>query len=452
MVTSSPLTLLLDAILFQNADQVTTALNQIRTLVNLEHLHESPLQSIRALEEIVQALMKHHPQLAKVPSSRDKSLPIHYAASIGNTNIARPLLRMHRQGLLMQNRNGKTPLHYAAREGKLDMVQQILQIAPETASKPNKKGKLPLHFATREGHLEICRILLQVHPEGASWQTHKGKVALHFCARWGHLELAQLLHATYPQGVSTLDYEGSVPLHDATREGQFPMTRFLVPLYPQALARENMRGETPLFPAVRSGNYDLCLFLVQAWPEGGRRVLQNAKMDDSVGCWEPGLLDLCLHGAVDRGGGDAYPNNQNENTTNNAASLQSTCRKRPADDVGEVLPPKRLHYLESNDPQSPPPPQVATPPPSPPTVFLSLHAALECGASAPVLSHILEKSTSQLLLMQRNRMGMLPLHLAAMHSSAENLPIIKDVIWKRYQQACSVRDHLGRLPLQLALR
>ncbi|CAJ1953876.1 unnamed protein product [Cylindrotheca closterium] len=496
MPTRSPLTLLLDAVLLGDADRVEVALSRIRPLVNLESLCGNPLQSISALEEIVQALMMHHPQLAKVSTSRDNSLPLHYAVRMNSIKIVSRLLQRYREGIFMQNAQGKTPLHFAARVGKLDMVRQILQIAPETAAIRSENGKLPLHFACREGHLEIAKELLQVHPQGASWQTDKCKVALHFAARWGHIEIAKELLRVYPQGVSILDYEGSLPLHDATRQGQTRMAKYLAPLYLKGLELENVRGETPLFTAVRSGNYELSSFLLRAWPEGGKHVLQSACFDDRVGTWEPGLLNMCLFGAsMEKGGGanttvdikchgiaNSTTTSSTSSSTSSISSGSGSSRTFTSSRVLAPMPHDKVtnkrsapissnhgiaakrRYLEKNEnnyrgsddhqqlsstsstnneqQQQQQPPQISA--------FLPLHAALECGASPAVLNYILQKGTNQ--LMERNRMGMLPLHLAAAYFKEESLPIILNVLWKHYEQASSVRDNLGRLPLHLALQ
>lgn len=445
MPTRTPLTLLLDGVLFENPERVELALRRIKQLVNLDQLEESPLDSTAALEEIVQALLVSHPQLAKVPTTRDCSLPLHYAVRLDSLFIVRRLLQRYREGVSMQNAKGKTPLHFAARNGRLDICRQILQIAPETASIACENGKLPLHFACREGHLDICWLLLQAHPEGASWQTDKCKVALHFAARWGHLQLAQVLVKFFPQGVSTLDCEGSLPLHDATRQGQFKMVQYLVSLYPKGLRQENVRGETPLFTAVRSGNLELSHFLMQAWPEGGKRVLQSAQFDDQVGSWEPELLSMCLYyGAAEKEGGNMPAGIAKRDLT---IIPKGSTSKRPASTtICSFAKRRHLEYDSGNDDQH----RELLTSQHGTTTFLPLHAALECGASSAVLTHILEKGTNQ--LMQRNSLGMLPLHVAAANFRQETLSVIISMLWKRYEQASSVRDNSGRLPLHLALQ
>lgn len=488
MVETTPLLLLLDGILSQDADRTSTAVQQIQDLVGGLPLQDSPLRSARALENIIETLMTCHPQLAQAKSRNDDSLPLHFAASIGNIRVARLLLEQFRKAALMPNSKGKIPLHYAAREGRTDMVLFMLQSVPETASVLSKKGKLPLHFAAGDGHADVVKALLQINPQGANLPSKKGKVALHFAARWGHMKIAKDLVHAFPNGVKTLDYDGSLPLHDAAREGQLEMAQFLVECYPQGLRKENIRGETPLFPAIRSGNKDLCTYFLKLWPGGGKQVLRMVSEDDNLREWEDGLLDLCLRSAVDDLDEDPDDNlfissdsplNDKEDyfeekTKHDTVALipsSAAASSRPSEATLDIYLPrskspilvevknrkKRCHSFENGlsnkrsyhkhlkTDKSFRPLEASSK-----RCFFQLHAALECNASSPVLEYVLDKHADQ--LMEEDDLGKLPLHLAAQHCSARTIPIILDRIWKPCKEACSKRDFLGRLPLHLALK
>ena len=316
---NTPLLLLLDGILSQDEQSTGAALAQIEkldpTIQYLHHmqppqgssgsdspdspeLYESPLRSASTLECIVGRLLAIKPHLARVASESDGSLPLHFAASIGNLRVVALLLNHHRDAALTHNTKGKIPLHYAAREGRIEMVRFLLRLVPACAAVLTKKGKLALHFAAGEGHTEVVRDLLRVYPNGAVLPSKKGKVALHFAARWGHIDIARDLYRIFPGCIHTLDYDGSNPLHDATREGQLEMSKFLVERYPPVMYKSNIRGEIPLLAAIRSGNVPLCAFLIRSWPESGKQVLQTIRDPDDVSSWEPAILDLCLRGAV----------------------------------------------------------------------------------------------------------------------------------------------------------
>mmetsp|Transcript_23188 Transcript_23188/g.54739 ORF Transcript_23188/g.54739 Transcript_23188/m.54739 type:complete len:625 (-) Transcript_23188:159-2033(-) len=315
----TPLLQLLDGILSQNEEHTNAALAQIEKLDPCFGHHnfiptpskphnfssdnaclicDSPLRSSSALEAIVRRLLAVQPHLAQVSSESDGSLPLHFAASIGNIRIAALLIGHYREAALAHNTKGKIPLHYAAREGRTEMVNFLLRFVPACAAVLTKKGKLALHFAAGEGHIAIVRDLLRVYPAGAVLPSKKGKIAMHFAARWGHMEIVRDLYRLYPESIETLDYDGSNPLHDATREGQLEMAKFLVEKCPSVMTKSNIRGEIPLFAAIRSGNVQLCAFLIRAWPGSGKQVLQTISDRDDVTSWKPAILDLCLRGAV----------------------------------------------------------------------------------------------------------------------------------------------------------
>jgi ankyrin repeat protein len=498
MVTTTPLLLLLDGILSQDEERTDLALRQIQELVPNQPLSESPLRSAYALEGIIQTLMTYQPHLAQVASKHDGSLPLHFAASIGNVRVAKLLIEKYRTAACTPNSKGKIPLHYAAREGRADMVTSMLQMVPQTASILSKKGKLALHFAAGEGHTEVVQALLRVYPKGASLPSKKGKVAIHFAARWGHMTIAKDLYRICPECISTLDYEGSLPLHDAAREGQLEMAQFLVERYPEGLSKENIRGESPLYPAVRSGNMDVCVYMVKAWPKGGKNVLQRVVEDDNVQNWDEGLLDLCLRGAVNNftdcslteGQGQCQSSSRptyrlfplsastsEGEATGDLSDASNATASSPAQDtpllapmLDITIPRSKSPILEeggsrkkrssvcddcggnkrsrrgSQDEEDP----LSSLHVSSHRPFYQVHAALECGASSPVLKCVLDRHPEH--LQEIDDLGKLPLHLAVEHGSDEIASIVLDKIWKPYKEACLQREFLGRLPLHLALK
>ena len=259
---------------------------------------ESPCTSPVSLCIVINALLHHHPHLARIPSDHDGSLPLHFAASLGNVPAAIAIMKKYPQAATKPNQKGKIPLHYAAREGRVEMVKYFLRVCPETCSIATDKGKLAIHFAVGDGHLEITSALLHAYPKSAAISSHKGKLPLHFCARWGYMEIALLLVSIYPNAVKALDWEGSLPLHDAAREGEFQMAKFLMNQYPKSLQIANLRGEIPLFPAIRSSKIDLITLMIQAWPMSGKHVLRNVCADDHISSWHWNVIELLLRGAI----------------------------------------------------------------------------------------------------------------------------------------------------------
>ena len=502
-MSTTPLLLLLDGVLSQDRNQTTVAMKQIQDMVPLR-IEESPLRSAEALARVLHVLMESHPHLASVPSGRDQSLPLHFAASIGNIQVAASLLDRYPHAASTPNSKGKIPLHYAAREGRTNMVVFLLQRTPQTAQIRSTKDKLPLHFAAGDGHSDVVRALLRVHPRGASCPSGKGKLPLHFAARWGHIGVAQALLEIHPASVATLDWEGCLPLHDAAREGQLEMAKLLVERYPPSLSTANLRGEIPLFPAIRSGNVSLVVYLLQAWPRGGKDVLTTIRGEDAVEAWDETILELCLRGAVenftgcvlfqDRTSSSLVPSWQRDydgihahpdlDTTAPLATLSSLheqngylrpssppsmnpildinvprCkspileelqddgekRKKRSSSSSDGVGNKRVRSgsIGEEDDFVPLKPLRIRP-------FVHLHAAIECGASSHVLACLLRRYPDQ--IQQADGLGQYPLHVAVANCRKEDeMELLLNGILKPFPHACQQRDWQGRLPLHVAL-
>lgn len=338
------------------------------------------------------------------------------------------------------------------------MVQFLLNANPNTASIMSKKQKLALHFAAGEGHLAVAQALLQCHPVGAQVASAKGKIALHFAARWGHVEIANLLMHYYPDGVRALDWEGSLPLHDAAREGQVAMAQYLVELFPTGLATTNLRGELPLFAAVRSGNVNLIVWFIQAWPASGKHVLQSVSADDMID-WSWTTLEWLLRGAVQQLEAQAsmppkLPHDMNvvamapqPDIPKAKRLLMEPTLVSPAT-VDAATSRSKSPILQDDDPQGK---KRSRKRQRLSKRFIPLHAALECGASVPVLQHILRQRSND--LQEIDDYGRNVLHWAVTECRENDHVKVEFVLALigRTLDACRVRDHQQRLPLHLAV-
>lgn len=120
---TTPLLLLLDGVLSRDEARVTDAMNDIihklrvysicssslsggadcehsstRTPSHSQPQHytqfiESPCTCAASLELVLSALLDQYPDLARIPSDHDGSLPLHFAASLGNVPAAQAILR-----------------------------------------------------------------------------------------------------------------------------------------------------------------------------------------------------------------------------------------------------------------------------------------------------------------------------------------------------------------------
>ena len=95
-----PLIQLLDGVLAQSERRVNIAVTEITnillahsgTVVQLPHPEMSMLNSVTNLHCLLQTLLTKLPEYASYPSQRCWSFPLHFAASIGNIQVASLLM------------------------------------------------------------------------------------------------------------------------------------------------------------------------------------------------------------------------------------------------------------------------------------------------------------------------------------------------------------------------
>lgn len=95
MTSTTPLLLLLDTVLSQEADRIRDARTRIRQVVakvNLGLAGRPLQQGANYLMQDVDLLLTAFPNLCSVQSTHDGSLPLHFAASIGDVKVATRIL------------------------------------------------------------------------------------------------------------------------------------------------------------------------------------------------------------------------------------------------------------------------------------------------------------------------------------------------------------------------
>lgn len=89
---ATPLLFLLDGCLSQDEDRVAEAVAEIRQLgvpLSLQLPSNSPCRDGAALCHVLYRLLHRHPAYCQYRSEHDGSLPLHFAASLGNVEAAR---------------------------------------------------------------------------------------------------------------------------------------------------------------------------------------------------------------------------------------------------------------------------------------------------------------------------------------------------------------------------
>ena len=141
---------------------------------------------------------------------------IHLAATNGDLERVKSLLKEHPGLAFSKDDNGETPLHWAAGNGHTEVAALLLASHAEVNAKDNG-GDTPLHEASGKGFSDTVRLLLTNHAD-VNLKDNHGYTPLHYAALGHQMEAAGLLLANHAE-VNAKDNKGRTPLHWAVAKG-----------------------------------------------------------------------------------------------------------------------------------------------------------------------------------------------------------------------------------------
>eukprot|EP01094_Clydonella_sp_ATCC50884_P018377 TRINITY_DN3391_c0_g1_i2.p1 TRINITY_DN3391_c0_g1~~TRINITY_DN3391_c0_g1_i2.p1 ORF type:complete len:277 (+),score=84.85 TRINITY_DN3391_c0_g1_i2:176-1006(+) len=110
--------------------------------------------------EAVQRLVAH---CTNVDARTNQSLsPLHMAAKLGYSNIAKVLVELGRACLSVRSVGGMSPLHVAAQAGHADIVRYFIEQHGANANERDGVNSTPLHLAVQCGRREVVRVLVDL--------------------------------------------------------------------------------------------------------------------------------------------------------------------------------------------------------------------------------------------------------------------------------------------------
>jgi ankyrin repeat protein len=175
---------------------------------------QSPLHlaSQKGYPVVVSELLKNEAsvKLASVKLVDNKGrLATHYAASIGQDQILRLLLRAG-SNVLAGDADGNTILHLAAEAGHEGTVIMALSHSADVNAR-NSDGKTPLHRAAMSGNMDIIWLLVY-HGSDPNCVDNSGVTPLHTASQLGYdIIVAELLK--FGGEPNRADNRGRTPLH-----------------------------------------------------------------------------------------------------------------------------------------------------------------------------------------------------------------------------------------------
>ncbi len=160
-------------------EERTKEIAELRNLITTQTPTNKRVLLQRAVQlnslELVKQLLKE-PIEFNEKSSRVKS-PLHWAATMGYTNLVDPLIKAHKASLYISDRYGRMPLHNATSE--------CIPLLIKAGSKINARdwrGWTPLHWAVHWADVDRVRELLKAGAD-PKIKNKKGQMPIWFIAR-----------------------------------------------------------------------------------------------------------------------------------------------------------------------------------------------------------------------------------------------------------------------------
>ncbi|KAL0323825.1 UNVERIFIED_CONTAM: Ankyrin repeat-containing protein NPR4 [Sesamum calycinum] len=193
-------------------------------MVSLENAYlETPLHEAcrEGHLEIVRLLLETDPSVAYKVNCREESV-LFAACEKGKTDVVKELLNFPRL-LMLELDMENTSLHVAASSGNTEIAKEILKARPDFAWKRNVYGCTPLHLACGKGQLEITRELMKLDSDLCLIPDAEGRIPLHYAAIKGRINIIdEILSASLDSAEATTkllnmqDNDGNTILHLAT--------------------------------------------------------------------------------------------------------------------------------------------------------------------------------------------------------------------------------------------
>lgn len=121
------------------------------------------------------------------------------------------------------DKNKSSPLHFAASDGDCSIIEALLAHSrPSTAYLQDNDGVSALHAAALMGHVAAVRLLLRLHSACADACDNQGRSFLHSAAMKGRSSVVSYVvkNKMLEHLLNTQDREGNTPLHLAVVAGE----------------------------------------------------------------------------------------------------------------------------------------------------------------------------------------------------------------------------------------
>ena len=235
--------------------------------------HSKPMigdQSSKLLEDLLMKMIEIDPTIL---FCKDKfgNTGLHYAASNGNCNVVKNLLKESKTSLEVncQNLDGNSAIMMAAENGQKEVVELLFDAEANITLK-NKKGQNIFHVVIAKDQPETLEIIIKREKSFKLLKVvdEADGGPLHIAAKQNNFECLQTILSSVLMNkelaVQKFGEDEDSPCHVAAKHGCANVLKIFLNKYPFAAQIQNHKNLTPLQVSAASGKLE-CMNLLLNW-------------------------------------------------------------------------------------------------------------------------------------------------------------------------------------------
>lgn len=206
----------------------------------------------------VRSILKENPSLLNEKNIQTLT-PVNKALVEGKREIALELINLGAD-LTIGDKDNSLPIHYAAMMGDIDIYELIRLKTSMSVDIPDNDGATSLFYSISGQKPEMSKYLIGKGADLKVLTKDKYNLLL-YAAIFGQTEIAKIL-IDKKSDVNAKNLRGFTPLHSAVSFGRTDIVKMLVE-HGANVNVENDEGETPLFLAARSNTFEAAKYLIE---------------------------------------------------------------------------------------------------------------------------------------------------------------------------------------------